>query len=556
MHRRKDGTEFPVEISSAYFRYGDKEYCNGFAWNITERKRTEEALRESEERFRTLFDNSPIAIGIGRDTKNLYANHTYLKMFGFESLDEVIGQPIADHWSPEWRTLIEERSRQRSQGLAVPSEYEATARRKDGRQFPAQIVASTMDFADGRATVAFITDLTERKQSDQEKGRLERQLQQAQKMESVGRLAGGVAHDFNNMLGVILGNAEIALAQVDEAHTLHENLSEILKAGRRSADLTRQLLAFARKQTVAPKVLDLNETIAGMLKMLERMIGENILLNWQPAANLWPVRMDPSQIDPDPGQFVRQRAGCHLRCRQHHHRDGKLHSRRKLLRRAPGQRARRVRAAARRRQRLRHGQANPRPYLRAILHDQAGRPGNRPRSCHRLRRRQAEQRVHQCRQRAGDGNDHHDLSAPAQGRKRVAARGESSPGRARPGDILLVEDEPAILKMTAEILQRQGHRVLAAATAAEAIRLATEHPDEIHLLITDVIMPDLNGRSLAQKLMSLHPRLKCLFMSGYTADVIAHQGVLEPGTQFLQKPFSIRELVSIVQKTLDIQQGP
>ncbi len=142
-----------------------------------------------------------------------------------------------------------------------------------------------------------IRDITESKRLEAEREKLQAQLNQAQKMESVGRLAGGVAHDFNNMLQSITGHAEIALKKIDPTHPLHGNLSEIVNAARRSADLTRQLLAFARKQTISPMVLDLNETISGMLKMLHRLIGEDIDFSWKPALNLWPVRIDPSQID-------------------------------------------------------------------------------------------------------------------------------------------------------------------------------------------------------------------------------------------------------------------
>ena len=148
-----------------------------------------------------------------------------------------------------------------------------------------------------RWMAAFFVDITERKQAEMEKEKLQAQLLQSQKMESVGRLAGGVAHDFNNMLSVILGHAELAMIKCPASEPLQDDLKEIQKAGQRSADLTRQLLAFARKQTVAPKVLDLNETVAGMLKMLRRLIGEDIDLVWMPGAGLWPVKMDPSQID-------------------------------------------------------------------------------------------------------------------------------------------------------------------------------------------------------------------------------------------------------------------
>ena len=201
-------------------------------------------------------------------------------------------------------------------------------KRKDGKLYTEEATISPVCDAAGRIVnyVAVKHDITEHL-------RLEAQFQQAQKMESVGRLAGGVAHDFNNMLSVILGYAELALEQVDPAEPLHADLEEIRTAAKRSADLTRQLLAFARKQTIAPRVLDLNETVEGMLKMLRRLIGEDIDLAWLPERGPVAGQDGPRPDRSDPGQPVRQRPGRHRRRRQDHHRDGERRLRRGLLRR-------------------------------------------------------------------------------------------------------------------------------------------------------------------------------------------------------------------------------
>ena len=560
---RKDGSRLPILKTIKRIQTNGHQKLLECFIDISDRKRAEVALRESEFRYRLMAENTADVIWVlDAETKRFsYISPSVKKLCGYTP-EEVMARPMQATLTPESAKKAEELlsfwvpkfQAEPSTPLSVTAEMDQPC--KDGSIVHTEVTATGVQNRHGKIEIVGVSrDITERKHAEQEKDRLERQLQQAQKMESVGRLAGGVAHDFNNMLGVILGNAEIALDQVDEAHMLHENLTEILKAGRRSADLTRQLLAFARKQTVAPKVLDLNETIAGMLKMLERMIGENILLNWQPAANLWPVRMDPSQIDQilanlcvnsrdaisDSGSITIETGNCTLDqdyCAAH---QGSVDG--EYVRLLVGDDG-----CGMDKQTLSHifepffttkqvglgtGLGLATVYGAVKQNNGYINVDSKPGAGTAIT-------IYLPRHRDKSERPHLEGAAPA--------------GRGR-GTILLVEDEPAILKMTMEILQKQGHTVLAAATSTEAVRLAREHPGEIHLLITDVVMPDMNGRSLAQKLVSLYPRLKCLFMSGYTADVIAHQGMLEPGTQFIQKPFSIRELAEMVHTTLDLRQG-
>jgi len=420
-----------------------------------------------------------------------------------------------------------------------------------GRRLRIRTTAEAV-LVEGRVTKVMgnIMDITERKQAEEEKAKLEAQLQQAQKMESVGRLAGGVAHDFNNMLGVILGHTEIAMGQVDPAQPLHGYLAEIRKAAERAADLTRQLLAFARKQTIAPKVLDLNKTVAGILKMLQRLIGEDIHLDWQPEADLWPVKVDPSQIDQilanlcvnardaiaDVGKIAIEMGNSTLDaayCADH-----------------PGfVTGEYVRLAV-----SDDGCGMDRETLDKLFEpffttkeigkgtglglataygivkqnngfiDVYSEPGRGTTFTIYLPR-------------------HVGKAARTEGAARTALRGRET--------ILLVEDESAILKITKMMLEHQGYTVVAASTPGEAIRLAREHAGEIHLLMTDVIMPEMNGRDLAKNLLALYPDLTRLFMSGYTADLIAHHGVLDQGVHFIQKPFSIKNLAAKVREALD-----
>ncbi len=420
-------------------------------------------------------------------------------------------------------------------------------KRKDGSLYTEEMTISPVRDASGRIInyVAVKRDLTEHL-------RLTDQLLQAQKMEAVGLLAGGVAHDFNNMLSVIIGHAEIASSHADPAQTLHAHLTEILKAAGRATDLTRQLLAFARKQTIVPKVLDLNEAVAGMLKMLQRLIGEDIDLSWQPMADLWPIKVDPSQID----QIL---ANLCVNARDAIPGVGKLTIQTENITIDEDYCA------------LNAGFMPGEYVLLAVSDDGCGMDKDTlshlfepffttkgPGKGTGLGLATVYGIV---KQNSGFINVY---SEPDQGTTfriylpRHAGKAEqprtiipeeaASRGRET---ILLVEDELAILEMTTMLLERQGYTVLAASTPGEAIRLAREHAGEVQLLMTDVVMPEMNGRDLAKNLLALYPYLKRLFTSGYTADVIAHHGVLDAGVHFIQKPFSIKGLAAKVREVLD-----
>lgn len=396
------------------------------------------------------------------------------------------------------------------------------------------------------------SDITGRKQVDEERQKLQAQLHQAQKMESVGRLAGGVAHDFNNMLMVILGHLEMALAKVEPAQSLHSDLMEISKAAWRSVDLTRQLLAFARKQTVAPKVLDLNDTVSGTLKMLRRLIGEEIDLVWMPAANLWSVKIDPGQID----QIL---ANLCVNARDAIAGVGKVTI-------ETGN------AAFDNTYRAQHADFVPGEYVcLAVSDDGCGME------------KEIVEKIFEpffttkgvgegtglglamvygiVKQNSGFINVY---SEPGKGTaikiylprlvgEAVEARAEEvlEPPKSRGETVLLVEDEPTILDIGKRMLEKLGYRVLTAGAPAEALRLAGEHAGRIDLLMTDVVMPQMNGRELANQATAIRPEIKCLFMSGYTANAIAHHGVLDADVEFIQKPFTWNDLAVRVREVLE-----
>ncbi len=396
----------------------------------------------------------------------------------------------------------------------------------------------------------------EREQAQAERAKLQDQLTQAQKMESVGRLAGGVAHDFNNMLQVILGNVALALEDVPCDNPAYGSLEEIEKSGRRSADLTRQLLAFARKQTIAPQVLDLNSTVSGMLKMLQRLIGEDIELAWVSAAKLWPVRMDPSQID----QIL---ANLCVNARDAIEGVGKVTIETSNIT-LDG-----TYAAS-------HPEVVPGDYVLLTVSDTGKGMDAETRSHlfepffttkeqgkgtglglatvfgivkqnHGLISVYSESahgttfKIYLPRSEVGV------LEAPFATLKRNVGGSET---------VLLVEDEVQILKLGHRILEQHGYTVLAASTPQAALALVEQASASIHLLITDVVMPGMNGKELIERLRKGRPGLPCIFMSGYTADVIAHHGVLEEGVAFLQKPFTIEGLTKKVREVLDAPLEP
>jgi signal transduction histidine kinase len=395
-------------------------------------------------------------------------------------------------------------------------------------------------------------EIAERKQAELEKEKLQAQLNQAQKMESVGRLAGGVAHDFNNMLGVILGHAEMSLEEIDPEAPLYATLQAVQHAAERSAALTRQLLAFARKQTVAPKVIDINETVAGMLNMLRRLIGEDIDLLWQPGEKLSPVKVDPSQID----QLL---ANLCVNARDAIDGVGKI-----TIETQPATFDQRYCSAH-------HGYLPGEYILLAVSDDGCGMDQDTLNHIFEPFFTTKEQGkgtglglasvFGMVRQNNGFINVYSEsgrgttfkiyLPIFAVTSARVATKAPDMPAERGNETILLVEDEPAILQMTTMMLERLGYTVVAAATPGEAIRLAHEYRGRVDLLMTDVVMPEMNGRDLAKNLLLINPKLNRLFMSGYTANVIAHHGVLDEGVHFIQKPFSVKELSGKVREVLN-----
>jgi len=394
-------------------------------------------------------------------------------------------------------------------------------------------------------------EIEEREKSEVQRERLSARLAQAEKIESIGRLAGGVAHDFNNMLNVIFGHAEIALEKIGPEHPIHASLEEIRKATVRSADLTRQLLAFARRQTVAPTALNLNDSVQGILAMLRRMIREEIRLNWKPDPGIWHVRMDPSQVD----QVL---VNLCLNARDAITGVGAIC--------ISLENSTLVEASC-----AEYPGSSPGDYaVLAVSDDGCGMDGETVAQLFEpffttkrvgkgtgLGLATVYGVVKQnggfidVRSQPGKGATFRIYLPRYAGPVEPRAEAPTEPLRMGHETILIVEDEEAVLKLTRMMLETQGYAVLAASSPCDAIRLASQRAGRIDLLITDVVMPEMNGRQLADKLQTLYPSLKCLYMSGYTADIIADRGVLNPGISFIQKPFSSTGLAEKIRQTLE-----
>jgi PAS domain S-box-containing protein len=516
-------------------------------------KKTEEALRLSEGKYRRLHQSMTDGFvyvdlrGIIRES-----NAAYRGMLGYTE-EELSRLTYMDLTPAKWHAGQQDIIDTQVLSKGYSGVYEKEYQRKDGSIFPVELKTFLIcnDQGEKEGMWAIVRDLTERKQAEKAQKALEEQLYQAQKMESVGRLAGGVAHDFNNMLSVILSYAQMSLEKTEPGSSLHGYLQDILDAAQRSASITRQLLAFARKQTVVPQVLDLNDTVDSMLKMLRRLIGEHITLTFLPQSNLWPVKIDPAQID----QLL---ANLCINSRDAITGTGKITIETGTVTFDASYCAH-------------HAGAVPGEYVlltvsddgcgmeRALL-DKIFEPFFTTKELGQGTGLGLATVYGIVKQNNGSINVY---SEPGQGttfriylpRHTIQAvtvdKKNPAPIQLGQGEtVLVVEDEPAILTMTSRMLSGLGYTVLTASGPAEAIDIAHEHASGLDLLLTDVVMPDMTGRDLAELLLLSHPHLKCLYMSGYAENIIASHGILEERLKFIQKPFSVRELSIRVRETL------
>jgi two-component system, cell cycle sensor histidine kinase and response regulator CckA len=504
----------------------------------------EDALRESEARFRSLSAASPIGVfqsdNEGRIT---YANARALQIFGLSESEALglgwlgrIHRDDADAVVTGWGAALRA-------GEEYAHEYRLVA--PDGTIRWVHCTAAPLRI-DGVAagTVGTVENVTVRKE-------LEAQLRQAQKMEAVGQLAGGVAHDFNNLLTVIIANAGLALETVAAGHSPEDELTEIMRASERAASLTRQLLAFSRKQVLQPCLLDLDQVITGIAPMLERLIGEDIEVVTGLARDLGMVRADPGQLEqvlvnlavnardamPDGGVLTLRAENLEVRAGERSAPDRVPVGRYVLLTVAdtgcgmsPEVRDR-VFEPFFTTKALGKGTGLGLSTVYGIVEQSGGMiwvdtaPGRGT-------------AFSMCFPLAAESPSH----SPGATAADTAPRGAET--------VLVAEDEDGVRVLARKILERQGYLVIDAASGADALALAAGHDGPIDLLITDMVMPDLNGRDLSQRLLASHPTLRVIYMSGYTEDEMIRRG-LEANSRFVEKPFTVETLAHAVRSALD-----
>ena len=522
-------------------------------FDITERREKEAALQKSMELLRATFNATTDGIVVvNKDLKVTQANQQFYKMWQIPAElqltddDVVLREWIMDQLEDPvgFQSMVNTLYHSRIQNMCeIPL--------KNGRVVECYSAPMIMDGNEiGR--VWDFRDISEHKQAEEERKNLHEQLLQSQKMEAVGILAGGIAHDFNNMLGAIIGYADLTLAAMEPANQFRKNLERILDAAKRSADITRQLLAFARKQTIAPVAVNLNESVESILPMIERLIGENIELSWLAGPSPYTIKIDPSQLDQilvnlcvnardaienvgritiETDRVVFDEAYCAVHV-------GFVPGDYVLLSVSDNGRGidketlKHIFEPFFTTKGLGHGTGMGLATIYGIVKQNEG--------------------FINTYSEPGIGTTFR-IYLPHYTAEAAQIPKSDSQGPATTGHetILLVEDEPMILEMTQAMLEKLGYAVLPVGTPGEALQLAREHTGEIHLLMTDVVMPEMNGRDLARNLRSLRPRLKRLFMSGYTANVIVHNGVLEDHVHFIQKPFSIKNLAVKIREALD-----
>lgn len=549
-----------LQVTSADIVYQGKPALLSFMQDVTQRKKAEETLRESEKRFRMIVENvHEVICTTDMNLKITYMSPSCYPLSGYTP-EELSTLSMEKFMTPETlaetvRVVTQEIERElngKNTGKYTSRTIEQEIIRKDGSTFWLEGTGSFIRDEQGKATGILLAgrDITERKKAEAERKRLEDQLTQAQKMEVIGRLAGGVAHDFNNMLSVILGYVDLAKLRLAKQHPVLNDIAEIEKAALRSRDITTQLLAFSRKQIIEPRVIDLNGLIGHSQKAMIRLIGEDIRLKVIRPRGLWPVKVDPSQIEqilmnlavnardamPGGGRLTIQtenRVLDKLYCASN---PGFI----------PGEYVCLTVSDS--------GTGMDKETLKYIFEPffttkEVGKGTGLGLATIYGIVKQNEGFINVYSE-PGQGASFSIYLPRAREEKEAPDEEEYEHKPSGTGCILLAEDDATVLQIAKEMLESIGYTVIPAASPEEAVACCENPELHIDLVLTDVIMPGMNGSELVKKIRQTRPGMKTLYMSGYTTDVIARHGILERGVMFLQKPFTMKTIADKVAQAM------
>ena len=522
--------------------------------DISRNKQAEAELQESDNKFRSIFEQAAVGVArVGLDGAWLEVNTKFCAIVGY-SQRALLSKTFQDLTHPEDLQMD-----QAAVNQLVNNENRVYSAEKRYLNHAGDIVwvkvttSLVIDINNDPDYYIFvIEDITSQKAEAAKQLNLTEQLHQAQKMEAIGNLAGGISHDFNNMLAVILGQTELAVNQLDPTNPLIKHIETITKAAKHSAKLTRQLMTFARKQIIEPKVLNLNASVSAMMHMLKRLIGESIHVSWEPAQELWPVKVDPTQIDQvlvnlcinardaisGGGQISISTTNCEIDQRYAATQGSKI---------LPGDYVKFTVSD----DGCGMNEETKNYIFEPFFTTKALGEGTGLGLSFTLGAVKMNTGFINVYSRPGQGSTFNIYFPRVKAAEDIKSKTIEAPLSQATETILLVEDEEMLLEIEAAMLENSGYTVLTVSCSDLAEELFREHLSKIDLLMTDVIMPKINGMQLADKLQTLSPNLKVLFMSGYPEDVIGKQSTLKEGAHFLQKPFSMETLTTKVREVLD-----
>ncbi|MEJ2543209.1 MAG: PAS domain S-box protein [Calditrichaceae bacterium] len=548
-HRRKNGEEFPIEVATRHITFDELEFHVSFVRDISDRKKYERELKITQ----SAIDNASIAcFWINNKSEIAYVNKQACKSLGY-STEELLDMTVMDidpefdqeRWQKCYNDLVESKAKI----------LETSHKRKDATVFPVELTVNYLEYNGENYSCIYARDLSESRRAEEEKAELETQLYQAQKMETVGRLAGGIAHDFNNMLSVILGYIEMLKNRQGLDAQSYEDLIQMERAADHSKEITRQLLAFSRKQIISPKSININDLLENTKKTLIRLIGENIHLEFNPCPDVWTINFDPSQLDQI---FVNLAVNA---------RDA-MPNGGKLIIRTNNVHADKAYC-------MNHIEVDPGDYVLLTISDN-GIGMDRETLSYIFEPFFTTKSVDQgtglglatvygiMMQNNGFINVQSEpnigttfnLYIPKleQGvDEKAQEQLQTTKNEPVEGTILLVEDDEMLRRMTTFMLEDIGYKVISADGPINAIKIFKRNKQNINLLMTDVVMPDMSGIELKEEITKEDPSMRILYMSGYASNIVVDYGILEDGLNFIQKPFTMKNLNKQIQEILGLK---